>query len=77
MRFWQLSLAVLLAALFTVAYADNGKMYGKAITLKKVVKVSEIMASPAKFKGKKGAGRGKGIRPRQCESPQHGRDDQR
>ena len=53
MRFCSVSLVVLLAALFTVAHAENGKKYGKAITLKKVVKVSEIMASPAKFNGKK------------------------
>jgi hypothetical protein len=53
MKFLHLSLLMLFAAFVTVAYAENGKQYGKAITLKKAVKVSEIMASPAKFNGKK------------------------
>ena len=53
MRFLQVTLLVLLAAFLTVAYAENGKKYGKAITVKKTVKVSEIMANPAKFSGKK------------------------
>lgn len=35
------------------AFAGDGKQYGKKLTLKKTTKVSEVLANPEKFVGKK------------------------
>ena len=42
-----------LIILVSITYADGGKKYGKTITLKEKTKVSEILANPDKYVGKK------------------------
>lgn len=41
------------AFLSTLSFAGDGKKYGKELTLKNVTKVSEILASPEEYIGKK------------------------
>ena len=42
-----------LILLVSIVYADGGKKYGKSITLKEKTKVSEILANPENYVGKK------------------------
>lgn len=46
---------ILFALIFAVSsvFAGDGNKYGKALTLKEKVKVSDILASPENFEGKK------------------------
>jgi hypothetical protein len=46
-------LIVLVVLAFNIAQAGEGKKYGKPLTLKKTTKVSEILANPDKYNGKK------------------------
>lgn len=46
-------LVLALIMLISTAFAGGGKKYGKEITLKEKTKVSEILAAPEKYVGKK------------------------
>ncbi len=48
-----LLLIIFLSTLISTSFAGDGKKYGKEVTLKNVTKISEIMASPKDFIGKK------------------------
>ena len=47
------TLFIVLALLISTSFAGGGKKYGKEITLKEKTKVSEILAAPEKYVGKK------------------------
>lgn len=53
MKFFNGMLIVLVMLAFGSAQAGEGTKYGKPLTLKKTTKVSEILANPEKFNGKK------------------------
>lgn len=48
-----LTIACVLALTASLAFAGNPKNYGKTLTLKEVTRVSEILANPEKFNGKR------------------------
>lgn len=48
-----LTIACALALTASLAFAGNPKNYGKTLTLKEVTRVSEILANPEKFNGKR------------------------
>ena len=48
-----LTIACVLALTASLAFAGNPKNYGKTLTLKDVTRVSEILANPEKFNGKR------------------------
>lgn len=48
-----LTIACVLALTASLAFAGNPKHYGKTLTLKDVTRVSEILANPEKFNGKR------------------------
>ena len=48
-----LTIACVLALTASLALAGNPKHYGKTLTLKDVTRVSEILANPEKFNGKR------------------------
>lgn len=48
-----LTIVAVLALTASVAVAGNPKNYGKALTLKEVTRVSEILAHPEKYNGKR------------------------
>lgn len=47
------TLFIVLALLISTSFAGDGKKYGKDITLKEKTKVSDILANPEKYVGKK------------------------
>jgi hypothetical protein len=46
-------IVVLLILFVSVSFAGDGKKYGKALTLQEKTRVSEILASPEEYEGKK------------------------
>ncbi len=48
-----LTIVAVLALTASLAFAGSPKNYGKTLTLKEVTKVSEILANPEKFNGKR------------------------
>lgn len=48
-----LMLFIFLSIMISTSFAGDGKKFGKDLTLKNVTKISEIMASPKEFVGKK------------------------
>ncbi|MFZ2322723.1 MAG: DUF4920 domain-containing protein [Ignavibacteriaceae bacterium] len=47
------TLFIVLALIISTSFAGDGKKYGKEITLKEKTKVSDILANPEKYVGKK------------------------